>query len=589
MNEGAGPASGPGSDAEGPRGWDRATLVAAAAVLLVQVGLMLGAFMPSPHTGGDNAGYLGLAYSLLERGAYLDLYLPGEPLHTKYPPGFPLLLAGARILGAESWVAFKAVVAGTASLAVLFTFFWARERKGAVFAALIAGLLAASSALVDYSHWILSDVPFLALTFLALWGLERADRSWRAAAPADGAGPGGPAGRGWLVLGCAAAIAAVATRSAGLPLILAVAGWLGLRRRWKGLVAFGAAFGVPAAAWWIRSLARTDAYLSEFWLVNPYRPELGRAGPMDMVSRLGTNLWGYTAQHIPSGIVGFGGGPGTVAGVILVALALWGWGARVRQGRTGLGVPELFVPLYAGLILVWPEVWSGDRFALPLIPLLLYYSGSATLDLAGRLHRRGPVVAGAVGLVLLGGPALVSWSQSAGRASDCMGITRTRGAWACAGSAMTEFVTAAGWSGAHLPEDAVVISRKPRFFFLMSRLKSEMFPLSREPGRLFSEAERLGARYLVLDRLDGLAGYYVAPVVRSRPQAFCALSGVGGQGQGSPVLGVLSPSAEEEEDGSGQGERIRLAGCPDRMLRDSPRPVPDYSSSSIPLFSWARS
>ncbi|MFW5905123.1 MAG: hypothetical protein ACOCUZ_02790, partial [bacterium] len=71
-----------------------------------------------PHTGGDNAGYLGLAYSLLERGAYLDLYLPGEPIHTKYPPGFPLLLAGARILGAETWVAFKAVVAVSATLAV---------------------------------------------------------------------------------------------------------------------------------------------------------------------------------------------------------------------------------------------------------------------------------------------------------------------------------------------------------------------------------------------------------------------------------------------------------------------------------------
>lgn len=581
----SGAEAGPDAAGAGESRRSRTTLIAGALVLLVQAGLMLGAFIPAPHTGGDNAGYLGLAYSLLERGAYLDLYLPGEPIHTKYPPGFPLLLAGARLLGAESWIAFKAVAAGAASLSVLFTFLWVRERRGLVFGGLVAVLVAASSAVVYYSHWILSDIPFLALTLLALWTLERADTG---SAATRGAGDDGPDGSGratggttaWLWVGCGAAIAAYFTRSAGLPLVVAVGGWLGLRRRWKGLGAFGAVFGVPAFLWWLRARGRADGYLSEFLLVDPYQPELGRAGPVDMVGRVGANAWGYVSRHVPGGITGLEGPAAAVLGVALFGLAAWGWWLRARQGREGLGVAELFLPLYAGLVLLWPEVWSGDRFALPLLPLALYFAGAAAVDLAGRIHARGAVAAGALGLLFLGGPALASWSEDARAASSCMGISRSRGAWSCTGQGMSEFVSAAGWSGVNLPEGSVVISRKPRFFYLLSGFKSEMFPLSREPSAFFSEASRLGARYLLLDRLDGLAGYYLVPVIRSRPQAFCAVSGFGSDGQtGSQLLGLVDPGS-----GADGGGDARLAACPPGMVPAEPRPAPDYSSS-IPLFS----
>ena len=51
-----------------------------------------------------------------------------------------------------------------------------------------------------------------------------------------------------------------------------------------------------------------------------------------------------------------------------------GWAMSWKVGRA---VAEYFFPLYAGLILLWPEVWSGDRFALPLFPLILFYAASA--------------------------------------------------------------------------------------------------------------------------------------------------------------------------------------------------------------------
>ena len=62
-------------------------------VLAVQAVVLFAVFDPTPHNGGDNAGYITLAHSLVDRGAYLELWDPEEPPHTKYPPGFPLVLA----------------------------------------------------------------------------------------------------------------------------------------------------------------------------------------------------------------------------------------------------------------------------------------------------------------------------------------------------------------------------------------------------------------------------------------------------------------------------------------------------------------
>ena len=559
-------------------------------VVLVQVGLMIGAFLPVPHTGGDNAGYLGLAYSLLERGAYLDLYLPGEPIHTKYPPGFPILLAGARILGAETWIAFKAVVALTATLAVVFTFLWARERQGPVFASVVAGLLAASSALVYYSHWILSDVPFLALTFLALWSLERWEgRDVRSPDPGDAGSPlpDRSTSNSWLALGAGAAILAYFTRSAGLPLILALAGVLLLRRRWKSLAGFGVAFAVPAFAWWIRNRGAPDTYLAEVWLVDPYQPDLGTVGIGGLVGRALANAWGYATRHIPTGITGLEGGTALVLGIGLVGLAIYGWVGRVRTKGREVQALEIFFPLYAGLVLVWPEVWSGDRFALPLLPPLFLYGGVAARDLASRIHPRAGTPAAVAGVMILGGTALWSWTDQARTASSCMSLTRSQGAWACAPGAMADFARAASWSGLHLPDGSAVFSRKPRFFFLLGGVQSQVFPFSREPDAFFREAERWGIDYVLLDQLDDLAVYYVGAAIRARPGAFCPLHAFGTRANpGSQLLGVVQPSGSGGalDEGPGSGGEIRLSPCPPERMRGDPSVIPDYSSSVVPLF-----
>jgi len=483
-------------------------------------------------------------------------------------------------------VAFKAVSAVAATTAVGLTYLWVRERGSPAFAAGVAFLVAASGTLLLYSDTILSDVPFLAFTLLSLWALARA-----------GGGHGAPPGEakegglrpGWLLLGCGAALLGFFTRTAGLPLVVAVALWLALRRRWTWLAGFGVAFGVPALLWWLRGRGGEPGggdYLSEFWLRDPYRPELGGAGVGDLVAGVAENLWGYVSHHIPGGLTNLDGGALAGLGLTLVAASAWGWWLRIREER---GVAELFVPLYFGLILLWPQVWSGDRFALPLLPLLLFYAGDGLRTAALRVHPRGSWGVAAAAVLFVALPALAGWADAARSASACQSRARIQGPWACSGGAVAEFAAAAWWSGGRLPEGAVVIARKPRIFHVLSGVKSQVFPFSGDPDRFFAEAEGLGSRYLLFDFVDGLSARYVAPVIRARPRAFCPLAGfeeVGGMG--TRLLGIVpqaerhqgDPSSSDEESGA-----VRLSPCPEGLLRGEARAFPPYESWEVPLFS----
>lgn len=537
-------------------------------VAVVTLVAVVAAFNPAPHTGGDNAGYVSLAYSLLKHHTYTEVFDPAGLPHTKYPPVFPAVLAGLMLLGVRTWVGLKSVAVVSTVAIALLTQLWARRRMGSLAATAVALLVALSSAVIYYSHWILSDPLFVAFTLLSLWALERT------AEPESGSS-GGPA---WLALGVTAAVLAYLTRSAGLPLLVAILAWLALRRRWRALAASVVGIGVPALLWWLRSrsVAHTG-YGSEFWLVDPYTPDLGRVGIGGLLGRLGTNLVGYVGTHVPGGIVGTRGGAVTLLGVVLVALAAVGW-ARAARGR--FGATEIFVPLYAGLILLWPVVWSGDRFALPLFPFLFGYA-ALSLRWGAQRWGRGPgTLVAAVAFLVAFLPAVKSWTGVLQEASACGAMVRARGAFGCYGPRVESFVEAAGWSGANLPDGAAVLTRKPRIFYVMGGVPSRTFPFTDDPAALLALADSLGARYVLLDQWDGQATRFVAGSVRRDPGAFCALHGFQGDGGGAQMLGILPPG---ERPGVSSGEEPRIVRCPASFVRGDGNASYASSSGSIPL------
>lgn len=513
----------------------------AVAVALAGLALLFSAltFMPTPHTGGDNAAYITLGRSLLERRAFLELWDPATPPHTQYPPVFPLILALAMAIGLEPWVQLKAIVMLLGAGAVAFTFLWIRRRGRPLLALGVAALLAIAPGILTETHWILSDVPFWFFTVAALWAFERL--------------PPGLHRRFAFAVG--ATVLAYFTRSAGLPLVLAAFAWLALRRRWQQLAVLAAVLGPLAFLWWLR--ARTQGgvdYVSQFLFVNPYSPELGRIGLTDLPARIGDNGEKYLRDHLPILLTGRNAAWMFWVSIAVVLTGALGWAWRLRRPA----VPELFTPMYIGLLLVWPAVWSGERFLLPLMPLLLFYAGWLVVKAGRWAHpRAGPIAAAALlaAAVIAALPAL---SLQIRVGSQCTLAYRLGDRFPCLPPEWSDFFGVAEWTRLALPDSAVVISRKPRLFYVLSGHPGRIYPFTERPGAFFAAADSARARHLVFDFLDRPTQAYVRPVLIARPAAFCIL--FSSPIAGTAVFGILPGAAGLTDTGSDASPTFPLCG-----------------------------
>jgi len=525
--------------------------ITAAVLIAVHLLLALLTFQPAPHTGGDNAAYIALGRSLFDLHAYRSLYDPGTPLHTQYPPVFPAVLGAAMAAGLQPWVPLKLIIVLFSAVAVGFTYLWIRRRRRPMLALGLGLLVAVSPGVLELSHWILSDVPFWAFTAISLWAFERLR----------------PELRGRFAIAVLATVLAYFTRSAGLPLLVAALGWLALRRRWKQVAALAAVALPLAGAWWLRARVQGGVdYVSQFWFVNPYSPELGRIGALDLFDRMLDNGSNYARIHLPVLLTGTTGPLPLLAGIGVLGFGAFGWVKRIRRPT----LAELFLPLYVGLLLVWPSVWSGERFLLPALPLLLYYAGDGLIRTARALRPSGAVAAGAAAIALiavLGMPADVASVRASGR---CMLDYRTGNRYPCLAPAWGEFFRMGEWSRSTLPDGAVVISRKPRLFWAISGLRGIIFPFSDRATDLVQAAQDAGARYIVLDNLGTLSQRYLVPALLQRPDAFCLMLSLPGR---TATLGIR-PDAASLPDGAAGGAEATLAPCPPDYWRADARPAP---------------
>ena len=515
-----------------------------AALVVIHLFFAYLAIEPAPHTGGDNAGYVALAQSMLERGTYHDLYDPAEPPHTQYPPIFPAILAIASLIGMKSWLQIKFLIISFSALGVGFSYLWIRGRGRPELAFGVALILALAPGVIGLSHWELSDVPFWAMTMIAVW-------AWDRLRPGD---------YKTLALAIAMTTLAYFTRSAGLPLLIAASAWLIWKKQWKYFAAFLIVIMPLALAWWWR--ARTQGgvdYVGQFWYVNPYDPSLGRIGVAELFTRMKDNGEKYISWHLP--VLLFGAQRLLPLSILIVALGAYGWFRRLRRAR----VSELFLPLYIGLLLVWPAVWSGERFLLPALPFILFYAGDGFVRVL-RLSIRPAarlIPAAATAIVILFGLPMLSQATQLGR--ECMSIYRTGDEYACLSQNWKDFYAVAKLAPRVMPDSSVVLSRKPRNFYSASGLQGQNYPLFAEPDSFFKKARETGARYVLFDLLDGVSQAYLVPVLINRSNSFCILFGLGQDR--ATVFGILPNAGAAQPQNPQAG--VSFKNCGDEFWRSS--------------------
>lgn len=484
----------------------------AVAILVIGGAVAFSWWTLSPHLGlfHDDGIYAVTAKALAEGRGYHLLSLPTNPLQTKYPPLFPLLLALVwRLVPAfpQNVIALKLV--GVACFATTLVVARALFRRVPGFrvwwkeAAFLA-VCAFNALSMSFTDFALSDHAFAACVALAILLHSRE--------PEEGIRIR------TVVLAALVAVAAMMTRQAGVAVLLAGVAWAAQRGRRAVTVyaAIAAAYVVVSIG--LRSGGAADpnpllTYYTAYELPAMIRlaldvPAAARVVLDNIAYALGTGATVMFFNAVPGSAVVFGG------------LVLLGIPRALRSA--GIFLP-CFVALYLGQVLLYP--FLPGRYLLPLVApvMLCLFHGMSVLEngLAARMSGRNAGVARAaahspVALLVV---ACLTWSAAYARPSTG---TSTR-VWfgGRTGYGWSGFEETFAWVRDHTAStDIVATAYDPMYFLYTGRVAVR--PWFHQPWTYFyprhnpspdighaEEVQRaldqLGVTVLIVDPLDGFA------------------------------------------------------------------------------------
>ncbi len=454
----------------------------AASLLLILIALVPSVWLAwrsrdVPHLGyfHDDSIYWISAKSLADGAGYRIASLPGSPFQTKYPPLYPLLLAGVW----RAWPDFPANLRLAASLnwmiaaAYLALSCLAFHDFGARHVAALTALVALNPWVALGAASLLSELPFSVLAIAALALTERAR---------DRASP-------WWLAAAAGAIAGLAylTRVAGIVLLVACPLALLISKQRKRAVLFAASM-LPAVAGWtlwshLHRTAARDAlsiYYTDY--VGYYLRDLRLA---DLPLIVWTNLDSLICSLGGLFVFGLGDGVwGRSAARILAAAAIAGTVRLVR--RHGWKAHHFFAAAHALLLLIW-NFTPDQRFLIPLLPIALAGLACEFENLAGVLRaswQAGPAnraVAAGAGALLVAGLLFAGLrTADAFRTALPEFMNRHRKTSAAA-------LSVYHWIDVSLPRDAALLAYFDPLVYLRTRRRASRFFI---PSHVFYREDR---------------------------------------------------------------------------------------------------
>ncbi|MBT3345554.1 MAG: hypothetical protein HN712_06775 [Gemmatimonadetes bacterium] len=477
-------------------------LLAAALALL----LSIWTFDTKLSLSGDNAEFVILARSLASGQGMTLINLPAPETATKFPPGFPLLLAPVAALSGSSGVdaglrgvfAMKCLVmlifAGSAAALYLY----ARDLTGETKAVAVSLLAVTGPFTVSYACQVMSEIPYLMWSLLALGLVERGLRrpGWRQ--------------NYYLWAGVGAMILSCYTRSIGVALVGAATICLLARRDWSRALFISVTFLAGMVPWAIRNaLAGGSTYSQQLFLADPYQPGQGQLDLAGILVRVGENMEQYGAGYVSQAILpAFPESPTIIAITSVVAMLALAVTVLHCMWRRRHLLLLMYILLYTAVLLVWP--WSGTRFLVPILPLIWILVVESAADGLSQIRRRWTrnVAPGLVVVVCL----LALNLHGLGRVAHFNSFDYLP-QW-------RNYYDAGLWLKRMTPSEAVVSCRKPFWLHLVSGRRTVAFALE-EPAVLLEEFDRAGVDYAIVDQLGpSHTGRFLVPAIYSKAERF---------------------------------------------------------------------
>jgi hypothetical protein len=532
-----------------------------AVILLVLIGTVLVSWLPRLRgpidITWDGSVYYILGTALAEGKGYRLLNEPGEIEAIQYPPLLPLAVAAhQRLLGTSDFLVVGPrlrIFYFLLSIGfVIATYLLARQYLTPEYA-LPASLVCVLYFFVYYwADTLYAEIPFGLATVLFVLSNRRADQA--------------------AVYGVMAGLLAVAAymlRTAGIALLVAWVVESLLRARYRQALLRAVIALVPVVLWQAHIMQVQQSYeyrhpaypyqrasyqysnvsyAENTSLIDPFKPELGRAGPMELFQRVGNNLvvmphalgepvsapasfWRaqlttflslvHSTWTPPQWLIAI---PITLIGCVVIA------GMVLLWARQDWFIPPYFVAYVLVTSLTpWPEQFP--RYFTPLTPFLavsLFYV-VASVAAWRRRQERG-------------------WDRSAIRIVTILlltmifvvqGLTLTQ-AWARGRSLVTYYDasgkemkyplfyhdprwepvnTALEWLRRRSKPGEVVAATAPHSAYLRTGLPAVLPPMETDRERAQQLMDSVPVKYVVLDILGipGISERYAAPTVESHP------------------------------------------------------------------------
>lgn len=354
-----------------------------AVFVLVSLGLLLFGSPDRLLVGSfnDDGVYVTLGKAIAEGEGYRSIHLPGSPVHTKYPPGLPALLALFWWIGgslpAVVVLAHASNLLAVAGAAALSWWYGRAELKLSSVPLVVFGLGPFFlEAALHYNSLILSEPYFLLGWFAVLVVYSRLARNETA--------------RGRLRVACILGLLLAASsmfRIQGVVLAAAILALLAIERRGaRAWLVCAIASTAPVIAWLLvhrtlRERGPVSSHPDELSYVDWVRSQ-GDAGSVSgAIQSAGRNIGEYagTFAHYASGSDAIGSVL-VVAFTVAAIVGIW----RTRRHVAVLGATILAM---TAVVLFWP--FSQDRLALSVLPVIGLAAAAAADALLRAFSVRG--------------------------------------------------------------------------------------------------------------------------------------------------------------------------------------------------------
>lgn len=362
-----------------------------------------------------------------------------------------------------------------------------------IFALVIALLLLLNSNVLEYSSILMSEMSFLLVLLLTIYFFILSDEREFSLKSS------------YTFLFLISLVLLIYVRNQGIVFLIAVVFYLLLKKRYlMTIVCFSFVF-ICLLPWQIRSNnLGGNSYTKQLMKVNPYLPNSPKMELGNWAERVKKNFIRYTSKEIPKIVV-----PSLkvkytnretklpykmpwffwligISTIIFVIIGIW----------QNIAYRYFFLFLFAGttsIHLLWPEVWFGTRFILPMTPLIFLFLIVGVFK--------------SLEYLLLKNPNIQEWKFAflPFLIFAFFTVEPTNLLHLKAESELPKnydnFLKLGKWTNENLTDKSVVCSRKPGLFYMTNKNKSIGFPYTADQKELYDYFDKNKVTHVVLEQL----------------------------------------------------------------------------------------